>query len=178
MTIEDMIERDSSFSESSFISKVDNTFVMLLSGVMTWDIDRVKHKISSELYDIYKTKVDNLKANNQRQMYDELNVKSTKIQSITETEDEYIIVVLLVSTYMDYRVDATSLKYISGINDHRIEKFNNLTFKKKKNFKNNNGVNECPNCGASVNINNTGICEFCHKTFNLSDYDWILTNIS
>ena len=48
MTIQDLVNIDSTFSESSFIAKVDNTFIMLLSSIMMYDMDRVKHKISNE----------------------------------------------------------------------------------------------------------------------------------
>lgn len=178
MTIQELMEKDNTFTESGFISKVDNTFIMLLSGIMMWDLERVKHKISDELFERYKVMVDSLKNNNERRMFDEMNVRSTAIQTISEDDENYTIVVLLESTYMDYIMNVETNKYISGVNDHRITKYHNMTFKKKKNSKDSNGVNECPNCGASVDINNNGICEFCHTVFNLEDYDWILVNIS
>lgn len=177
MTVEELINKDNTFTESGFIAKVDNTFIMLLSSIMMWDIDRVKHKISNELYDMYSNIINNLKQNNERQMYDELNVKSTSIQKIYETDTEYKIDVLLISRYMDYKIDAQTGNFKSGINTHRIEKNNYLTFCKLKESKQENIVKHCPGCGASVDINNTGICEYCGTSYNTKDYDWVLTEV-
>ena len=79
---------------------------------------------------------------------------------------------------MDYQVDKTTGKYVSGINDRRVEKEQYLTFSKIKNAKETGIIKECPNCGASIDSNNTGVCPYCRSVYNLKDYDWILTKIS
>lgn len=177
MTIQELIEKDHTFSESGFIAKVDNTFIMLLTSIMTDNIDRVKHKLSDDLFEKYKTLVNSLNERNERQMYDELNVKSTNIQTIEEDGDYYIIKVLLISRYMDYKMDKTTLKLISGNNNSRIEKTNYLTFKKLKTARDESIARKCPTCGASADTNNTGICPFCHSSYNTYKYDWVLTNL-
>lgn len=177
MTIQDLVNIDSTFSESSFIAKVDNTFIILLSSIMMYDMDRVKHKISDELYSKYSTLTQQLKQNNERQMYDELNVKSTEILKIYETDTQYKIDVLLISRYMDYKIDATTGNFKSGINTYRVEKNNYLTFSKNKTSKNSGITKKCPSCGANIDSNNTGICSYCGTSYNLEDYDWILTDI-
>lgn len=177
MTIQDLVNIDSTFSESSFIAKVDNTFIMLLSSIMMYDMDRVKHKISNELYSKYTTLTQQLKQNNERQMYDELNVKSTEILKIYETDTQYKIDVLLISRYMDYKIDSSTGNFKSGINTHRVEKNNYLTFSKNKNTKELGITKKCPGCGANIDSNNTGICSYCGTSYNLEDYDWILTDI-
>ena len=47
-----------------------------------------------------------------------------------------------------------------------------------KNAKETGIIKECPNCGASIDSNNTGVCPYCRSVYNLKDYDWILTKIS
>lgn len=177
MTIEELIQKDKTFSESGFISKVDNTFIMLLSAIMTDNMPKVKHKLSDELYEKNVEYVNELNSQNQRQMYDELNVKSTHIDSISEDDNNYIINVQLVSRYMDYKIDKTTAKYISGNNTSRIEKINYLTFKKRKDSKEESHARVCPGCGANIDANNTGICPYCGASYDTYNYDWVLTNI-
>ena len=178
MNINDLIKEDSSFSESGFIAKVDNTFIMLLTAIMTDNLRRVEHKISKELFDKYKDMLANLNSKSERQMYDELNVKSTSIESIEKTSDKYIIKVLLTSRYMDYIVDKETGDYKSGINDRRIEKDNYLTFEKSINAKSDDIVKYCPGCGANVDTNSTGVCPYCGTTYDTKTYDWVLTSIN
>lgn len=178
MTIDELIKEDSSFSESGFIAKVDNTFIMLLTAIMTDNMRRVEHKLSPELFEKYKKMVEGLNQNNERQMYDELNVKSTSIESIEKLEDKYVIKVLLTSRYMDYIVDKSSGDYKSGVNDHRVEKDNYLTFEKKISAKSEGAAKYCPGCGANVDANSTGVCPYCGATYDTANYDWILTDLS
>lgn len=178
MTIDDLIKEDSNFSESGFIAKVDNTFIMLLTAIMTDNIKRVEHKISSDLFNKYKGVLDELNKNNERQMYDELNVKSTSIQSIEKENNKYVIKVLLTSRYMDYVVDKKTGDYKRGINNQRVEKDNYLTFEKIINAKDEGVVKTCPGCGANVDFNSSGVCNYCGATFDTQNYDWILTDIS
>ena len=177
VSIDELVMFDKSFSGSAFISKVDNIFIMLLTAIMTDNLKRVKHKLSDELYSKYELLLNDLNSKNERQMFDELNVKSSNIESINVSSDKYIIDVLLTARYMDYVVDKTSGNYIRGINDRRIQKDYYLTFEKYINAKIENAARKCPTCGASANANNTGICSYCHSVYNTEDYDWILVGI-
>lgn len=175
--LNELIALDKTFSESKFKTKVDNIFVMLHISLMTNNLDRVKHFISDTVFNDFKERLDNLNNNNQIQMFDELNVKSTEIQSIEITSDNFIITVKLISRYMDYIINKDTKELISGNNNHRIEKINILKFTKIRDFKIQNSIRKCPSCGANMNVNNTGKCEYCNTIYNNKDYDWILENI-
>lgn len=173
----ELINLDSTFTESSFKTKVDNIFVMLHMSLMTDNMKRVDHFINDEVYNEFNNRLTILNNNNERQMFDELNVKSTDIINIEILEDKFIITVRLVSRYMDYVVDKTTLKYKRGNNSSRIEKENILTFEKKRSAKIQGVVRFCPNCGHPMDVNKSGYCEFCHSSYNQEDYDWVLTKI-
>ena len=173
----ELINLDSTFTESSFKTKVDNIFVMLHMSLMTDNMRRVDHFINDEVYNEFNNRLTILNNNNERQMFDELNVKSTDIINIEILEDKFIITVRLVSRYMDYVVDKTTIKYKRGNNSSRIEKENILTFEKKRSAKIQGVVRFCPNCGHPMDVNKSGYCEFCHSTYNQENYDWVLTSI-
>lgn len=176
--INELIKLDKTFSESKFKSKVDNIFVMLHISLMTKNLARVDHFIGDEVFNEFNNRLEKLNANNEIQMFDELNVKSTEIQNIEITDTEFIIKVKLISRYMDYIIDANSKKLIRGNNKSRIEKNNILTFTKRRNFKIQSNVRKCPACGANMNINNNGKCDYCGTIYNTEDYDWVLTKIT
>ncbi|HEV2904479.1 MAG TPA: hypothetical protein VGW32_05505, partial [Pyrinomonadaceae bacterium] len=35
----------------------------------------------------------------------------------------------------------------------------------------------CPNCGAALKVNATGICEFCGGKITSGEFDWVLSKI-
>ena len=117
MTREELIEKDNTFSESQFLRETDNVFIYVLSSVMIDDLERVKYMISEELYQKYSEELERLNSENQRHMYDEMNIKLTHIEEISENEENLILRVLLISSYKEYIANKTSLKYISGNKD-------------------------------------------------------------
>ena len=38
-------------------------------------------------------------------------------------------------------------------------------------------VQNCPNCGAPININNTAKCEYCGCILTTDSFDWVVTGI-
>lgn len=177
MTIEELVVKDPTFSESSFIAKVDNTFIMILTAIMTENLERVKHKVGNEVFNKLTEKLEKLRIENSIQMYDELNVKDSYISNIEEQKDYYEITVTLISRYMDYTIDRTTKEYKAGNNRSRVERTNTLVFRKNKAAKKEKSVRKCPSCGAPMDVNNTGKCSYCGTIYNTEEYDWLLVSI-
>lgn len=166
------------FNESMFKTKVDNIFVKLYTCIMKEDLSDVAHFISAELQSELDTKIENLKSQNKRQIYDEINVKNTNIIDRKIEEDKEIVEVEIISRYMDYIIDKNTGNTISGDDSRRIEKRNILIFEKKTNTKEIGLVRKCPGCGASISANTSGKCAYCDTIFNWEDYDYVLVKLS
>lgn len=95
------------------------------------NLSDISHFIGDTLESEIQTKIDNLKSNNKRQIYDEINVKSTNIIHRYIQDDREIVEVEIISRYMDYVIDLDSGDVISGDDTRRIEKRNILIFEKK-----------------------------------------------
>lgn len=176
--IEEISKQDSSFDEATFKSYVDNMFVKIYSAIMYDELDTVKHFMTEDLYQQLKLKQKELNDKNLRQMYDELNVKSTEIINFQITDTNFIITVRLISRYLDYFLNKETGDFISGNNQTRVEKQNILILTKKRDSLMQKAVRKCPGCGASLSINTNGVCNYCGATYNLEDYDYILTNLT
>lgn len=166
------------FNESMFKTKVDNIFVKLYTCIMKEDLSDVAHFISDELLSKLDTKIENLKSQNKRQIYDEINVKNTNIINRKIEEDKEIIEVEIISRYMDYIIDKNTGNTIFGDDSRRIEKRNILVFEKRRNAKEIGLVRKCPGCGASISVNTSGRCAYCDTIFNWEDYDYVLVKLS
>ena len=159
------------FNEALFKTKVDNIFVKIHIAMMEENLDEVKHFMSDNLYLELTNYINKLQENGQRQMYDEINVKDTFIKK------HEVIEVGLIAKYMDYIINTQNDEILMGNNNKRVEKLYNLIFEKKLSAKELGLVRKCPNCGASMNINATGKCQFCGSTFDLYNYDYILVSM-
>lgn len=174
----ELMEKDKSFSEAMFITKVNNMFIMLCTAIMTNDLNRVKHYISDELEKRYEKKLNILNENNERQMYDELNTKETYIQSIKVEDDKAIVDVVLLARYMDYIVNKETGTFKRGNNSSRTIKKYNLRLVKKMDGYTHGNVIKCYNCGADVDVNNSGVCPYCRSVFNEEKHDWVIESIN
>lgn len=175
--MDELIKLDTSFNKSMFITKANNIFIMLHTAIMTDNLNRVRHFISYELEKKYENIIQEYNNKNLRKIYDELNVKTTEIKNIIIRDNKITINVEIISRYMDYFINKETGEYIRGEKNKRIEKLNHLVFEKiiDKNYQ---GIaRKCPGCGANINVNSNGKCEYCGTIFNTEDYDWILTSI-
>lgn len=173
-----IIEKDPNFSESIFISKVKNTYIMLMKSITENNIDKVKYKLSDELYNkiLEEMKYYDMKA--LAQVYDEIKIKNAYIIDTSENNNEFKILVLLDVKYKFYTVNKKTKKPNFLSYNKKVEKQIYLVFSKKVNAKENSISPKCKSCGANLDINSTGTCSYCGTTYKLDDYDWILTYIN
>lgn len=165
------------FNEAMFLTKVDNIFVKLYTCIMKQDLTDVLHFISDDVEKYYSKIIEDLKSKNQRQMYDELNVRFTRIVNIQKIDNKAVFTVELTSRYMDYIIDMNTGDVVSGNDSYRIEKVNTLIFEKRLDAKEIDIVRMCPGCGNSMSVNTSGVCDYCGAVFNQEDYDYVLTSI-
>ena len=78
----------------------------------------------------------------------------------------------------DYTVD-TQGKIRSGSNKKLRRWSEYWTFIRNRNAKAAHARADlnCPNCGAPLKINVTGICEYCHGKVTSGEFDWVLSKI-
>ena len=165
------------FNEAMFKTKVDNIFVKLYTCIMKQDLSDVLHFISDDLEKHYNKIIEDLKSQKKRQMYDELNVRFTRIVDRQVKGNKEVVTVELTSRYMDYIIDMNTGDLISGNDNSRIEKVNTLVFEKSLDVKKIGIVRMCPGCGNSMSVNTSGVCDYCGAVFNQEDYDYVLTSI-
>lgn len=175
--IDEIKKYDKTFNESSFIGKVDRIFMMTLDSIMQKDINVVDHYANDNVCNKLSTLIEEYKEKNIIRLFDEANIKSTNISDVSFKDNHIYITVSLVARYMDYFIDEDG-NFISGINDHRIEKEYTLTFVKDINAKELGIVTKCPSCGNTLNSNVSGLCSFCRNIIDMENYEYILFDIN
>lgn len=178
MRVNEFVNIDNTFNEAAFLTKVNNIFIKFFTAIMTDKLAEVDHFIGDEVYNYGENILNNVRGKNCRQMYDELNVKNSKINNIEVTDNEYIIDVYLESRYMDYILDLNTGNVVSGNDSSRINVNYNLKFVKRISAVEQGIARKCPACGAPMNVNKSGKCDYCGSIYNQEDYDFVLTNIS
>ncbi len=178
MTVEEYKNQfDQSFDSNVFIAKVNNLVVKYFNSITMRDIDKYDHFFADKMFNLAKSIIDiNEKAGRIR-MFDELNIRSSNIQSIEYKNNTFYANVAMQVLYMDYYIDEHSGNVVEGNNNNRIAHNYTMVFSKERTAKEQIYVKTCPTCGASLNPNDNGICQYCHTVYNQEDHDWVLEDI-
>lgn len=139
---------------------------------MNFDEDKIRKLTTDEMYNMYLMQLDTLKVKNQKNiMYDIKYLGSKIINRHEENGQETIVINMQVSCY-DFIIDTNTKKVVRGI----ASKLNNysyeLTFVKTTD---NKQLDICPQCGAPVNGNNSGVCEYCKSTLISNNYTLVMS---
>lgn len=151
-------------------AKIENIYIMFLYSIMKEDINRVKQYLSDDLVEQYKNIIDENIANNIVQKFGELNVSSVEILNINND----IITASIIAKYIDYKIDRNTRKFVSG--DKKRTRYQ-MILKIKQQLNNKNDVYVCSSCGAALNINLTGVCEYCKEPVDDSESVYVIQSI-
>ena len=169
------------FSDFEFCEKVSNILIRIFSSVEDKDYSPVKPYISDYIIGGIEKEIQYLKKENLTHRFDKLSVLNRSFSGCRISEEGDFAAADLTVRMTDYVIDGEG-KIISG--SKASEKF--ITYRvalsKNKKFssylKVREGAQNCPNCGAPVNINFSAVCEYCSSILYTDDFDWIIEKIS
>ena len=75
--------------------------------------------------------------------------------------------------FYDYIADKETGEVHRGSDSKKMRVTYEMKFRKSLNQE--NKIEKCPNCGAGVDINNAGICNYCHTKLVTENTNWVLT---
>ena len=156
--------------KEELIDKIENMYIMLLYAISKEDLDRVKQYLSDEQYIKYENIINNNIKNNVVQKYGELNVASLDIVSIQEN----LVTVEIVVKYIDYKIDRITRKFKEGSS---VKEKYNFRLKVRYNECNRELVYRCENCGAPLNVNLTGVCDYCKVPVDEKESLYVIESI-
>lgn len=175
MNIKELVQKDKTFSSEIFISKANNMIKRLYNAITMNELEHVDHFISDNVYNEIETQIKNAENKNCHLVYEEINV-NTSIYDIKEILNTYIIYTDVDIKCIRYMKDNNSDAIVGGDANNRVTISKMVTFKKKVN--NNELVtNRCRGCGKSFDINYSGICPICGRTYDLEEIDYYIDEI-
>lgn len=149
-----------------------NIYKQIQYAWMNFDEETIRKLTTDEMYNMYLMQLDTLKVKNQRNlMYDIKYVGSSIKERFEENGQQTIIINMQVSCY-DFIINTKNNTVVRG-SSSKLHIYNyELTFVKTSDNKN---LDICPRCGAPVEGNNSGVCEYCKSTLISSNYTLVMS---
>jgi hypothetical protein len=171
---------DPNFNHPVFIDRAQTTFFVLQNAWMARNLEPARIYLSDAIYQRWKLQVDQFVALHKRDVLEDLAVNGCYVAKVASDANFDSITVRFDAIAKDYEVDDSG-KMLSG--DKTIQPFTEFwTFIRSQAARTRVGetaqITQCPNCGAPVSINESGICAYCKATVTTGQFGWVLNNIT
>lgn len=176
-------EKDPNFSEAAMLSKVEHLFVSSQVAYANQDYEPMRPFFSNALFEQHVKQINEKKARGERNVVSEMAVLSSKLENFSEDgHNEYLDVWLRVK-YKSYigRIDDPDT-VVSGSKNRTFYLDFRWQFTRSAGGQTDAAsdavkTGNCPNCGAPINLNQSGKCEYCGSVISTTEYDWVLSKI-
>ncbi|MEN8208564.1 MAG: TIM44-like domain-containing protein [Candidatus Fermentibacteria bacterium] len=173
-------QRDPGFSKEAFLQKVNKAFIAVQDAWSNQDISSVNQFISDGIDERFTLQIEMQKAEGYRNRMENITVQSSRIVGILSDSHFDTIHVEIIARADDTDVDVETGK--------RIRKNTSAPFTEYWSFLRKPGVQTlkgkglvegvCPNCGAPIELSDSGKCENCDSVLTSGEYDWVLAEIT
>lgn len=176
-------EKDVNFSEAAMLSKVEHLFISSQIAYANQDYEPMRPFFSNALFEQHVKQIQDKQARGERNVVSELAVLSSKLEKFSEDgHNEYLDVWLRVK-YKSYigRIDNPET-VVSGSKTKTFYLDFRWQFTRSAGGQTDAATDavktgNCPNCGAPINLNQSGKCEYCGSVISTTEYDWVLSKI-
>ena len=177
----DLKARDPGFSESRFLEDAANLYIRLQNAWTDRDLEPVRSRLSEEQYAAAERGVNQYLRAKQTNHVDRIAVLGTEIIGCSKDNRNDIIIVRMNTRIVDYVTDDATGKLVRG--DKSAEKFMTYHWTMIRSLGKQTAVSGkikakyCPHCGAPLDLNQSGVCSYCHSVVTSDDHDWVLAKI-
>jgi len=175
-----LILRDPEFTEEAFLQRTNKAFIAIQDAWSNQDLSTVKRFISDGVCERFSISIEMQKAEGLRNLMEDIRILDSKIVSITSDQHFDTIHVEIRAQARDTDIDLETGKRIRTNTTAPFTEFWSFLRKPGAKTLTDKGLVEgfCPNCGAHLELSDSGRCENCDSVVTSGQYDWVLAEIT
>ena len=181
-SIDEYRQKDKNFSEPELQEKISNLYVQMQNCWTARNMESLRPYFTDAAYAQFDRQLDSFRQNRRTNYVDRISVLDVSLRGWYEQENNDCMVARVRTRIVDYTKDDKTGKIISG--STTAEKFMTYEYilvrssgcvtqvqdKDTRTF-------NCPNCGASLDINHSARCPYCSSIITAKDHDWVISSI-
>lgn len=171
-------QNDPTFSWADFQGRARLIFNELQAAWSTLNWERARPHETDNLFQMHRYWIEAYQRQGLRNALDQSEI--TAMQPVKIKADAFYnaITLRIFAQGYDYTID-TSGRIVSGSNKNLRRWSEYWTFIRNSKAKPSPARADlnCPNCGAALKVNASGICEFCGGKITSGEFDWVLSKI-
>jgi hypothetical protein len=172
--------RDPNFNQQVFLDRAQQTFFVLQNAWMARNLEPARVYLSDGIYNRWKMQIDQMLAMHKRNVLEDLAINGCTVARVAGDPNFDSITVRIDAWAADYEVNDQN-QLVSG--DKKAASFTEYwTFIRSRAAQTRVGetaqITQCPNCGAPVQLNESGVCAYCKAVVTSGQFGWVLDNIT
>lgn len=170
---------DPQFNEQMFKDKVEAAFFKLQEGWQRQDTNIMRPFVSDSVLQRYASQLSSMKSRGEKDVMENIVIGHTDITDIKTDSGFNYITVKIDASAADYTVNYEGQVLHGSKTPKGFTEY--WTFLRSIGVKTNLDKqlkdNKCPNCGAALQVNATGKCEYCGAVVTSGQFDWVVSEI-
>ncbi len=176
-----LLAQDPNFSEQVFLDKVQTAFFLVQKAWTQRNQDLARAVMSEALYRRHKMQTDELLQKGRTNVLENIVIGGTQIVKIASENDYDAITVRIRASMSDYMTDDKTGQVADGHKEPKpfteywafVRRYDKKTQKPAE-----TKAYICQNCGAPLEINESGKCAYCGVTSTAAAFDWVADTIT
>jgi predicted lipid-binding transport protein (Tim44 family) len=170
---------DPNFNVQIFKDKTANAFYKIQEAWEKQDMNIARPFVSDAIMQRYTTMISDMRSRNERNILENIVIGSMTIHAASADNNFDYITVKIDASAADYTLGADDTLVSGSKSDEPFTEYwtmlrtvDTMT-QADKQLKD----NKCPNCGAPLEVNAIGKCNYCGAIVSSGQYDWVLSQI-
>ena len=161
------------FNKQEFLNNGYKIYEDVQNAWMNFKLDDVKDVITDEIYNMYDSQLSTLEVKGEKNIMKDFKLVKSYLKDVNVQNETITITTGYIIEMYDYIIEESTGKVLRGSSTNKLRIVYEMKFRQTLNS--NEKVDHCPNCGAKVEMNSTGTCEYCGSKLVSENTKWVLT---
>lgn len=141
---------------------------------MNFNLESVRNILTDEMYNMYDSQLETLRVKGEQNIMGQFIPRGGNLVNYIIQNGTITITARYIIELYDFIIDQKTGKVLRGSSTSKMNIKYEMMFRKSLNLENN--ITKCPNCGAPINMNTSGVCDYCHTKLVTENTNWVLTD--
>ena len=173
--------KDPLFDKDAFLGQVQRTFFLVEQAWTERDSDMSRQVMADGLWQQHRFQIESYRSGGKRNVLDGLTVESLTVLAVHTDANYDTVTVRILAMSTDFDVDDSG-HVVRGKRGLQQQWAEDWTFQRAAGATTPKAggtlTDKCPNCGAPLQLDFTGVCHYCKALVSTGAYDWVLARIA
>ena len=146
------------FNKQEFLNNGYKIYKDVQNAWMNFKLDDVKDVITDEIYNMYDSQLSTLEVKGEKNIMKDFKLVKSYLKDVNVQNETITITTGYIIEMYDYIIEESTGKVLRGSSTNKLRIVYEMKFRQTLNS--NEKVDHCPNCGAKIEMNSSGTCQY------------------